>query len=115
MTNNAAVSSNKYLLAIVTALTSNSFSYKIQVFSSTTTLYSTILEYFVYNKLDPLIQALQISSLHVSLDSKFPANTSIQLLFRIQLPLGNPHSHSVHAGAHSPSLLFTLRAHLHCL
>lgn len=71
MTSNPAVTLNKYLLASPLTVNPTGFSSKLQVFSSATTLYSTTLQYVVYNKLNSLVQALQLSTLYSMLNSTF--------------------------------------------
>lgn len=72
MTSSPSVSINKYLLANPLVSTASGFTSKLTVFSSGTVLYSTVLQYLVYNKLDSLVQTLQLSSLYYSLNSNSP-------------------------------------------
>lgn len=60
---------NKYLLANPLAVTSNGFTSRLIIFTSGTMIYNAILQYMVYNSLDPLIQSLQITSLYSSISS----------------------------------------------
>lgn len=69
ITNNPAISSEKYLLVSPLTSNGNGFTSRWTIFTSNTFLYETVLQYLVYNKLDTFVQAMQLTSMIYPLSS----------------------------------------------
>lgn len=61
--------------------TSTSFTARFQIMTTGTYIYSTVLQYLVYNKMDPFVSTIQLSTVWASFTSKYYPIYSLQFSF----------------------------------